>query len=88
VLLDQRPRQGHRQVIGLTGSTGHRLWRLRKLHQFVDAELREHDAGVEVLFFYNGQLSYGRQLPTLAAALSEAAEKRADLEREGWMFHW
>jgi hypothetical protein len=62
---------------------------LRKLHQFVDAELREHDgAGVEVLFFYNGALAYGRQVPTRAEALAEAAGKRAELEREGWMFHW
>ena len=73
----------------MTGESGHRLWRLRKLHQFVDAELRECDGtGVEVLFFYNGELSYGRQVPDLAAALAEAAGKRAELEREGWMFHW
>ena len=73
----------------MSESAGHRLWRLRKLHQFVDAELREHDGtGVEVLFFYNGALAYGRQVPTLAEALAEAAGKRAELEREGWMFHW
>jgi hypothetical protein len=73
----------------MTESAGHRLWRLRKLHQFVDAELREHDdTGVEVLFFYNGALAYARQVPTLAEALAEAASKRAELERDGWMFHW
>ena len=73
----------------MSESTGRRLWRLRKLHHWVDAELREHDgSGVEVLFFYNGELSYGRHLPSLADALAEAVGKRAELEREGWMFHW
>lgn len=72
----------------MTESAGHRLWRLSKLHLYVDAQLREHDAGVEVLFFYNGELAYGRNLPTLAQALAEAADKRAELERQGWMFHW
>lgn len=67
-----------------------RLWRLRKLHDSVDAELkeREGDSEVEVLFFYNGAFSYSRQLPSRALAVAEASAKRAELEREGWMFHW
>ncbi len=54
----------------------------------MDAELCERDTGVDVRFFYNGELAYVRQLSTLAEALAEAAGKRAELEREGWMFHW
>jgi hypothetical protein len=66
-----------------------RLWRLRKLHDTVDAELTDVAAGgVEVQFFYNGRLSYARRLATRAQAIGEAAAKRAELEREGWTFHW
>jgi hypothetical protein len=65
-----------------------RIWRLRKLHQQADAQLRDDGQGVEVLFFYNGILTYSRRWPTRAMALAAAAEKRAELEREGWMSHW
>jgi hypothetical protein len=67
-----------------------RLWRVRKLHQYVDAELREvaNGGGTEVHFFYNGDFAYARRLPSRALALAEAAAKRNELEREGWMFHW
>jgi hypothetical protein len=65
-----------------------RLWRLRKLHQFVDAQLREADGEVEVQFFYNGELTYTRRWPTRSAAIAEAAARRSELEREGWTFHW
>jgi hypothetical protein len=66
-----------------------RLWRLRKLHQFVDAELRQEDGENAVIrVLYNGEQSYRREWPTLAEALDDAAVRRADLERDGWMFHW
>jgi hypothetical protein len=70
---------------------------MRKLHDTVDAELKDAggevgveagDRGAIVLFFYNGELTYTRQLPTRALAMAEASAKRAELEREGWMFHW
>jgi hypothetical protein len=66
-----------------------RIWRLRKRHTFVDAELRPGgDGGVEVSYFFNGELSYSRRCEDRAQAMAEAAAKRAELEREGWMFHW
>lgn len=66
-----------------------RLWRLRKLHQSVDAELVvDGDACVEVRFRYNGDVAYSRVYPTRQAAIAEAARKRAELERDGWTFHW
>ena len=68
---------------------GTRVWRMRKLHQYVDAELVDTgEAGVELQFFYNGERAYSRRWPTRERALNEAAEKRAELERDGWMFHW
>ena len=66
-----------------------RLWRLRKLHDTVDAKLRElPDGGIEVQFFYNGSFAYARRVDTRAEAIGEARSKRAELEREGWNFHW
>jgi hypothetical protein len=71
-----------------TDPASSRIWRLRKLHQQADARLREDDQGAEVQFFYNGVLTYTRRWPTRVLALAGAAEKRAELEREGWTSHW
>jgi hypothetical protein len=66
-----------------------RIWRLRKRHQTVDAELHEHEgAAAEIRFVLNGTVSYARSHPSRTAALSEASAKRAELERDGWLFHW
>jgi len=73
----------------MTDDRSKRLWRLRKLHDTVDAELREvADNQIELKVFYNGEVAYVRRLATRAEAVSEAASKRAELEREGWNFHW
>jgi hypothetical protein len=62
---------------------------MRKLHQSVDAQLYPlPDASVEVRFLFNGELAYVRTCPNRSDALAEAAAKRAELERDGWMFHW
>jgi hypothetical protein len=68
--------------------TSQRIWRLRKLHQAVDAELHQIDTETEVRFLFNGELSYSQRCATHEAALAVAAAKRAELEREGWSFHW
>ena len=66
-----------------------RLWRLKKLHQSVDAELRPGPAGsVELRLVLNGEVSYRREWPSRDAACDDAAGRRAELERQGWMFHW
>jgi hypothetical protein len=65
-----------------------RLWRLRKLHDQADAWLRDLDRGVELRFVLNGEVSHSRRCDDRAAALALAADKRAELERGGWMAHW
>jgi hypothetical protein len=71
-----------------------RIWRLRKLHQHVDAELHPptgtggDSEQTELQLFLNGELAYSRTWPTRAEALEAAARQRAELERDGWMFHW
>ena len=70
---------------------------MRRLHHHVDAELfpvppRAADAagesGVELRFRYNGELTYRRVWSSRDQAIAEASAKRAELERDGWMFHW
>jgi hypothetical protein len=73
-----------------SGESIQRLWRLRKRHHYVDAELRAL-AGmddVELRYLFNGERAYNRRWPDRALAVQEAADKRAELEREGWVFHW
>jgi hypothetical protein len=66
-----------------------RLWRLRKLHHVVDAELTALASdGFELRYAYDGELSSCRVWPTREQALDDAAARRAELEREGWMFRW
>ena len=70
-------------------SSVQRVWRLRKLSQTVDAELQPGTAsGVELQFRLNGTIMYTRRCSTREEAIREAGEKRAELEREGWMPHW
>jgi len=66
------------------------LWRLRRLHQSIDAVLHggRDGGGVELQFLLNGSVIFSRHWPTRPPALDEAASRRADLEREGWMPHW
>jgi hypothetical protein len=70
--------------------SAHRIWRLRKLHQSLDAEVRPDgsEGAVFLQVKLNGELTYTRRWPTRAEALADAASRRAELEREGWMFHW
>ena len=66
----------------------HRIWRLRKLHQSVDAELHPVGNEIELRFLFNGEVSYSKRWTTRELALEAATAKRAELEREGWAFHW
>lgn len=69
---------------------GLRVWRLRKRNLYVDAELREV-AGTgefDVCVFYGTTLTSSRRCATRADAVEEARLRRAELEREGWTFHW
>jgi len=54
----------------------------------VDAELHPIGTELELRFLFNGELSYSQRYATREVALATAAAKRAELEREGWSFHW
>jgi hypothetical protein len=67
-----------------------RIWRLRKRNLYVDAELRRVDGSdaFDLLIYYGTTLTWSRRCATRAEAVSEAKARRAELEREGWTFHW
>jgi hypothetical protein len=71
-------------------STDLRIWRLRKRNLFVDAELRQVTGTneFELLVYYGGTLTSSRRCASRAEAAAEAQARRAELEREGWTFHW
>ena len=75
-------------MLAQMAGSSHRIWRLRKLHQSIDAVLINVGELVELHFLLNGELMYARRELARLSALQEAAEKRAELEREGWMPHW
>jgi hypothetical protein len=67
-----------------------RIWRLRKRNLYVDAELRQVPVTGEwdLLVYYGTTLTSSRRCATRAEAIAAAKERRAELEREGWAFHW
>jgi hypothetical protein len=67
-----------------------RLWRVRKNHTWIDAQLRAGpDSGAsELQFFYDGVLVLARQWPTRDEALEHAAGQLRELQRAGWNTHW
>jgi hypothetical protein len=69
-------------------SVAERLWRVRKKHTSIDAQITEHDAGAEIRYFYNGEPVLSRCWPTRQVALTDAAARLKDLQRAGWNTHW
>ena len=67
-----------------------RIWRLRKRNLYVDAELRQVDGTeqFDVLVYYGATLTSSHRCDSRAGAVAVAKARRADLEREGWTFHW
>jgi hypothetical protein len=67
-----------------------RIWRLRKRNLYVDAELTHvPDSEAWMLNIYYGTtLTSSRRCDTRADAVAEGRARRAELEREGWTFHW
>ena len=69
--------------------TGERIWRVRKNHTWIDAQLHPSgDQGVELRLFYDGRLALARTWPSRAAAIDYAAQQLKRLERAGWNSHW
>jgi len=67
-----------------------RVWRLRKDHTWIDAQIREcpESGEVEIRFFYDGALLLARRWPSREQALTHATDRLRDLQRVGWTTHW
>jgi len=67
-----------------------RIWRLRKRNLYVDAELRPVGGSgeVDLLIYYGTTLTWSQRCASRADAVTDARSRRAELEREGWTFHW
>lgn len=67
-----------------------RIWRLRKRNLYVDAELRtaDSDGAFDLLIYYGTTLTWSQRCATRAEAVAQGQARRAELEREGWTFHW
>ena len=70
--------------------TGERVWRARKSHTWIDAQLHTPvgSDGVELRFFYDGRLMLSRVWPTREAAVAYARHQLNQLQRAGWNSHW
>jgi hypothetical protein len=71
-------------------SSNLRIWRLRKRNLYVDAELKQVDGtdAFELLVYYGTMLTSSRRYVSRTEAVADAKVRRAELEREGWTFHW
>jgi hypothetical protein len=68
---------------------GERVWRARKNHTWIDAQLREVDgAAFELMFFYDGSLVLSRVCATREDAVARADQQLRELQRAGWNSHW
>jgi hypothetical protein len=70
--------------------TRERVWRVRKQHTWIDAQLRGRpdSTEVEIQFFYDGAMVFARSCSSREEALSHAEEQLRDLQRAGWVTHW
>jgi hypothetical protein len=69
---------------------GERLWRVRKNHLSIDAQLHPAAGGsaVDLRFFYDGDLILTTRLRSRSAAEAEASRRLRELQRAGWTVHW
>lgn len=70
--------------------TSERLWRVRKDHAWIDAQIRDEgdDAGFDVMFLYDGECMVTRRYATREIAVAEANRTLGELQRAGWTTHW
>jgi hypothetical protein len=71
------------------GKLAERVWRVRKHHTWIDAQVRGIASGAwEIQFYYDGALVFARRWPSRPQALAHAAEQLRELQRAGWNTHW
>jgi hypothetical protein len=83
---------GPREIAGASRASpagpGERLWRARRRHDYIDALLRDSDAGSVLEFRRNGRSLVTWRFGTRDEASAEAMRRLRDLQRAGWNTHW
>lgn len=75
-------------VVEPRADLAHRLWRLRRRVDHLDASLRQTDAGWELTFALNDRRLMTSTFATRALAEADAGARRGELVRAGWALHW
>ena len=65
-----------------------RLWRARRRHDHIDAEIVPTAAGYELRYLRNDRLMVVWRFESADAAAADARSRLADLIRAGWTVHW
>jgi len=65
-----------------------RLWRMRRRRDHIDATLAAAGHGWELTYLRNDKPMLAWRYVDDAEARRDAADRRRELERAGWVFHW
>ena len=65
-----------------------RLWRVRRRHDHIDAELRQEDASWRLEFLRNDKPMLAWHYTERTAAQDEADRRLHELQMAGWTVHW
>jgi hypothetical protein len=76
------------RIVDPRADLAHRLWRLRRRVDHLDAVLRQTEAGWELTFLLNDRRLMTTTFETRALAHADADVRRKDLVRAGWTLHW
>lgn len=71
-----------------TRDLDHRLWRVRRRHDSIEAYLRPLPSGWSLQFSRNGRVIVTRSFESRDEAVSMAGARREEFERVGWNEHW
>jgi hypothetical protein len=65
-----------------------RLWRVRRQHHYIDAELYPSDAGWALEFSRDGRRMVTRSFSSREEAADAADARLREFQRVGWTQHW
>lgn len=65
-----------------------RLWRARKRHDHLDADVQREEGRVELVLSLNGRTLVSQPFRSMDAAESAADRRLRELQRAGWNTHW
>jgi hypothetical protein len=76
------------QLVEPRADLAHRLWRLRRRVDHLDASLRQSADGWELTFALNDRRLMTSVFASRVLAEADADTRRMELVRAGWTLHW